>query len=193
MAPPRKARIAVSSAHAVLYPDGKETRMTIIQCYVTGSHLTGTYQPDWLSQQEEWLHDEDRKVLEDHRSQLGPSKLDNLLKPSDIKPENPFFASAGHASLIDYPTAKGLQEIAAKIYAKGGIISAVCHGGAIFPGIIDPFTNKSIIPGKRVTGFTTRGDKEKRVLDTIKSWKRPTETSADDAGAIYVSPPGPWV
>ncbi|ODQ75357.1 hypothetical protein LIPSTDRAFT_102138 [Lipomyces starkeyi NRRL Y-11557] len=190
MAPPRKARIAVSSAHAVLYPDGKETRLSITKAlHQFNVFRDARFEPDWLSQQEEWLHDEDRKVLEDHRSQLGPSKLDNLLKPSDIKPENPFFASAGHASLIDYPTAKGLQEIAAKIYAKGGIISAVCHGGAIFPGIIDPFTNKSIIPGKRVTGFTTRGDKEKRVLDTIKSWKRPTETSADDAGAIYVSPP----
>ncbi|KAK9336631.1 class I glutamine amidotransferase-like protein [Lipomyces starkeyi] len=176
MAPPRKARIAVSSAHAVLYPDGKETRLSITKAlHQFNVFRDARFEPDWLSQQEEWLHDEDRKVLEDHRSQLGPSKLDNLLKPSDIKPENPFFASAGHASLIDYPTAKGRQTV------------SVCHGGAIFPGIIDPFTNKSIIPGKRVTGFTTRGDKEKRVLDTIKSWKRPTETSADDAGAISES------
>ena len=36
-----------------------------------------------------------------------------------------FFASAGHASLIDYPDAKGLQQIAADIYADGGIVSAV--------------------------------------------------------------------
>ena len=36
-----------------------------------------------------------------------------------------FFASAGHASLIDYPDAKGLQSIAAKIYTDGGIVSAV--------------------------------------------------------------------
>ena len=36
-----------------------------------------------------------------------------------------FFASAGHASLIDYPEAKGLQSIAAKIFTDGGIVSAV--------------------------------------------------------------------
>ena len=36
-----------------------------------------------------------------------------------------FFASAGHASLIDYPDAKGLQDIAAKMYAAGSIISTV--------------------------------------------------------------------
>ncbi|KAK9349664.1 class I glutamine amidotransferase-like protein [Lipomyces doorenjongii] len=206
MAPPRKALIAISSAHAVLYPDGKETGLFVTEALhpfnvfrnagfeVDLISETGTYQPDWLSQQEDWLHDEDRRVWEDHKSQFR-SKLDNLLKPSDVKPENYglFFASAGHASVIDNPTAKGLQEIAAKIYANGGIISAVCHGGAIFPGVIDPSTNKSIIHGKRVTGFTTQGEKEEGVLDTIKSWKRPTiETSAADAGAIYVSPPGPW-
>lgn len=104
-----------------------------------------------------------------------------------------FFASAGHASLIDYPDAKGLQSIASKMYTSGDIISAVCHGGAIFPGIIDPSTNKSIIAGKKVTGFTTKGEEEEGVLDTIKSWNRPTiEAAAADAGAIYISPPGPW-
>lgn len=36
-----------------------------------------------------------------------------------------FFASAGHASLIDYPDAKGLQAIASKMYSDGAIISAV--------------------------------------------------------------------
>lgn len=36
-----------------------------------------------------------------------------------------FFASAGHASLIDYPDAKGLQNIASKMNTDGGVISAV--------------------------------------------------------------------
>jgi len=104
-----------------------------------------------------------------------------------------FFASAGHASLIDYPDAKGLQEIAASMYSKGDIISAVCHGGAIFPGIIDKSTGKSIIFGKEVTGFTTQGEIEEGILDTIKSWDRPTiEAAAGSAGAKYIPPPTPW-
>lgn len=45
---------------------------------------TGTYQPDWLSQQKDWLPDEDRKVWEDHNSEFR-SKLDHLLTPSDVK------------------------------------------------------------------------------------------------------------
>jgi hypothetical protein len=64
------------------------------------------------------------------------------------------------------------------------IIIISCHGGAIFPGIIDPNTGKSIIAGRRVTGFTTKGEEEEGVLDTIKSWNRPTiEASAADSGA----------
>ena len=47
---------------------------------------TGTYQPDWLSQQKDWLNDQDRAVWEDHSSEFR-SKLDKLLKPSDINPD----------------------------------------------------------------------------------------------------------
>ena len=104
-----------------------------------------------------------------------------------------FFASAGHASLIDYPTATQLQRIASKIYSDGGIVSAVCHGGAIFPGVINPVTNESIINGRKVTGFTTKGEEEAGVLETIRGWDRPTiEEAAGKAGGTYVAPPGPW-
>lgn len=99
MAPPRKALIAVTSAHAPLYPDGKETGLFITEALhpfnvfkkagfeVDLVSETGSYQPDWLSQQKEWLPDEDRAVWEDHSSEFR-SKLDKLQKPSDIKPDN---------------------------------------------------------------------------------------------------------
>ncbi|OOF95040.1 hypothetical protein ASPCADRAFT_130601 [Aspergillus carbonarius ITEM 5010] len=206
MSQPRKALIAITSAHAPLYPEGKETGLFITEALhpfnvfkAAGFEVdlvseTGTYQPDWLSQQKEWLPEEDRKVWEDHSSEFR-SKLDKLLQPSDIQADSYglFFASAGHASLIDYPDAKGLQTIASKIYINGGIVSAVCHGGAIFPGILDPRTGKSIIDGRKVTGFTTRGEEEEGVLETIQKWNRPTiEASAASSGATYVSPAGPW-
>ncbi|KKK25575.1 hypothetical protein P175DRAFT_0191476 [Aspergillus ochraceoroseus IBT 24754] len=206
MSPARKAVIAITSAHAPLYPEGKETGLFITEALhpfnvfrqagfdVDLVSETGTYQADWLSQQKDWLDDEDRAVWEDHSSEFR-SKLDHLYKPSDVNPSSYglFFASAGHASLIDYPDARGLQAIASRIYADDGIVSAVCHGGAIFPGIIDSSTGKPIIDSCQVTEFTTRGEEEEGVLDTIKSWNRPTiEASAAASGATYISPPGPW-
>ena len=76
------------------------------------------------------------------------------------------------------------------MYGDGAIISAVCHGGAIFPGVKSPITGKSIIDGRQVTGFTTKGEEEEGVLDTIKSWKRPTiEQAAKECGATCMSNP----
>ena len=49
---------------------------------------------------------------------------------------------------------------------------------------MDAKTGKSIIVGKKVMGFTTKGEEEEGVLDTIKSWHRPTiEAPAASAGA----------
>jgi hypothetical protein len=69
-----------------------------------------------------------------------------------------FFASAGHAALYDYPTATGLQAVAADIWARGGIVGTMCHGPAILPGTIDAKTGQSPVACKTVTGFTLEGE-----------------------------------
>ena len=48
---------------------------------------TGTYQADWLSQQPDWLKDDDKKVWEDTKSEFR-QKLDSGLKPYDLNPDN---------------------------------------------------------------------------------------------------------
>ncbi|OCK76028.1 class I glutamine amidotransferase-like protein [Lepidopterella palustris CBS 459.81] len=205
--PPRRALIAVTSAHAPLYPDGKETGVFISEALhpfqafrsagfeVDLISETGAHTPDWLSLQKDFLPDDDRRIYEDQSSEFR-SKLDSLLKPGDVKPSDYglLFFSAGHASLIDYPTATGLHAIASSIYTvNGGIVAAVCHGGAAFPSIIDPTTSRSIIAGKKVTGFTTLAEEQEGIIDVIKRWGTETiEASAGRAEAVYVSPPGPW-
>ena len=108
------------------------------------------------------------------------------------------------SSLIDYPDAGGLQAIASQMYSQGEISSAVYVTLIVHvlstnhldvmevqfsQGIIEQSTSRSIIAGKKVTGFSTRGEEEEGVLDTIKSWNRPTlETAAADAGATCKPP-----
>lgn len=70
MAPPKRALIAITSAHRELYPDGKETGLFISEALHPFQGLreagfevdfvseTGTYVPDWLSQQEDYLKGE---------------------------------------------------------------------------------------------------------------------------------------
>ncbi|WFD32476.1 D-lactate dehydratase [Malassezia sp. CBS 17886] len=202
---PRRVLISVTSAHAVLSKEAGETGMFVTEALhpfnvfkkagfeVDLVSETGEYTPDHLSLTKPWITDEELAIYNDHKSEFR-SKLDHLNKPADIDASKygVFFASAGHASLLDYPHAKGLQKIAQKIYEDGGIMSAVCHGGAILPRIMDNY-GKSIIAGRQVTGFTTKGEEELGVLQAIKDLQTPTiEESAASAGAVYVAPPNPW-
>lgn len=53
------------------------------------------------------------------------------------------------------------------------MVTSVCHGPAIFPGIIDPATGKSVAHGKRITGFGTQGEEDMGLSNVLKSWGKP--------------------
>ena len=61
---------------------------------------TGTYQADWLSQQPDWLKDEDKKTWEDSKSDFR-QKLDAGLKPRDLNPDDVGIPS-NEKSFIDH-------------------------------------------------------------------------------------------
>lgn len=146
---PRRVLLAITSAKAPLYPDGGQTGLFVTEALhpfqifreagfeVDLVSETGSYSPDALSLTKDWISEKDLAIFEDHSSEFR-SKLDKLYKPSDLKADNYglFFASAGHASLIDYPDARGLQALGVHIWNAGGIVSAVCHGGAIVSSIV---------------------------------------------------------
>lgn len=104
-----------------------------------------------------------------------------------------FFASAGHASLIDYPTAKSLQNIALKVWANGGIVSSVCHGPAIFSNLIDPATKEPLIKGKKITGFASEAEHNMGIYDELQALKvELVEDLATRLGATYERGRGVW-
>lgn len=184
MSPPRRALIAITSAQATLF-QGKETTGLFISealhpydiLVAAGFEVdlaseTGTYTADWLSQQPDFLNGSDLETWNNINSSFR-QKLDSMTKASEIDGSKygVFFASAGHAALIDYPTASALQHIAAQVWGNGGIVSSVCHGPAIFANIIDPATQEPIIKGKKITGFTTEAEKDMGIYDELMAWK----------------------
>jgi putative intracellular protease/amidase len=183
MTPPRRALISITSAHATLF-QGKETTglfisealhpykvLTAAGFEVDLTSETGTYTPDWLSQQPDFLNGEDLATWQDTNSSFR-KKLDNMPKAADIDGSRYgiFYASAGHAALIDYPTASALQKIAAQVWENGGIVSAVCHGPALFANLVDPATNEPLIKGKTITGFTTEAEVTMGIMEELRSW-----------------------
>ncbi|GAN04353.1 molecular chaperone Hsp31 [Mucor ambiguus] len=203
---PRKALIAVTSYNEPFYADGTKTGLFYTEALhpyqalkkagfdVDLASETGTYGMDEHSTEKQFLTDEDEKILNDPNHPFNVLLNKHLHKASDLdaKQYGLFFASAGHATLYDYPSARGLQSIAEDIYKRGGIVSAVCHGPAILPGIKGE-DGKSIINGKTVTGFTTEGEVQLNILDKIKNDKVPTiEEGAASVGATYVAPPTPF-
>ncbi|KAJ9605699.1 plasma membrane heat shock protein [Cladophialophora chaetospira] len=202
---PRRAIISVTSATAPLH-NGNPTGLFISEALHPYNVFTaagfevdlvsekGTYVPDWLSLQKDFLDGEEKKVWEDVNSPFR-KKLDNMPPVGSIdgKKYGIFFASAGHAALIDYPHAKGLHKIATDVWTQGGIVSAVCHGEAIYPGVIDPATGESVIKGKTITGFTTEGEYDMHIMEPIRSWGEPLiDEWAEKLGAKYVRPDGVW-
>lgn len=207
MSLPRKATIAITSYNEIFYADGKRTGLFFTEALhpfnvlteagfdVDLASETGTFGYDEHSLSKEFVTPEDEAAYHDPQHPFMVKLNTQLMKASDVKKDEYglFFASAGHASLYDYPHARGLQSIAEDIWSRGGIVSAVCHGPAILPGIIDAKTGQSIIAGKAVTGFTTEGEIVLKILDKIQQDKVPTiEEGAAAVEAKYLSPLRPF-
>ena len=92
------------------------------------------------------------------KEHLYDAEFMNLLKHT-FKPEQvnakdyqAVYYSGGGAAMFGVAENKSIQDIASKIYASGGIISAVCHGTA---GIVNLKNSNgvSIFSNKKITGF----------------------------------------
>lgn len=200
-----KALIALSSYNGDFYPDGVKTGVFATEALhpfetfkakdidVDFVSETGTWGYDQHSLSDAFVNSNDRAILEQEKSEFNVA-MKNVKKPSEVDGNDYqiFFASAGHASLFDYPTAKGLVSLAETVYKNGGVVSAVCHGPAIFKNMKDP-KGESIIKGKTITGFTDKGEVAMLVDQSIKQRGIETiEEIAASLGATYKGPEGPF-
>src|SRR5215469_4800310 len=197
---PRKAIISISSFNGAIFPGNLKTGLfftealhpfevfTSAEFEVDLASETGTFGFDEVSLTDPLLSGSDKAVFNNPKHPFMVKLKSQLKKAVDLKKEDygVFFASAGHAALYDYPTAKGLQAVASNIWDRGGVIGMVCHGPAILQGVIDPKTGKSIIEGKTVTGFTIEGELIFRILDKLREDKVvPVVEAVTAVGAYY--------
>jgi putative intracellular protease/amidase len=154
---------------------------------------TGKCEFDDISLTPPFLSGSEHAILNNLKHPFMVKIKSQLKKASDLKKQDYgfFFASAGHAALYDYPTAKGLQAVAADVWERGGIVGTVCHGPAILPGIIDSKTGKSIVHGRTVTGFSLEGELIFRILDKLRAdGVVPVVEAVTAAGGFYSGPMG---
>ena len=81
--------------------------------------------------------------------------LENTLKVSDVNPADydAIYLTGGHGTMFDFPDSKALQDLIAKFYETGKVVSAVCHGPG---GLLNVklSNGENLITGKEVTGFS---------------------------------------
>lgn len=85
------------------------------------------------------------------------TQVENTLLPSEVNPNeySAIFYAGGHGTMWDFPNAEDIGQIAAQIYERGGVVSAVCHGPA---GLLPIYlsSGEPLAKGKKIAGFTNQ-------------------------------------
>ena len=127
-----------------------------------------------------------RKFWDDPQWQ---DKMSTTMTPDEVNPDEykAIFYAGGHGAMFDFPDNKKLADIAARIYDRGGIVSAVCHGPAGLINILLP-DGTNLIKGKNFDCFTNAEEKEN---GTTQFMPFLLQTALEDKGGIF-NGAAPW-
>lgn len=116
-------------------------------------------------------------------------KVEHTLIPSEVNPDeySAIYYVGGHGTMWDFADNTELATIATKIYEKGGIVSAVCHGPS---GLVNVKLSNGnfLVKGKRVNAFTNEEEIAVK-LDTVVPFL--LESKLIERGAIFEKS-APW-
>ncbi len=87
---------------------------------------------------------------QDVASKLATTRTADQLNPADYRV---IYFVGGHGTMWDFPDSAELAQLAADVYAHGGVVAAVCHGPAGLLGIKNP-DGTPLVAGKTVASFT---------------------------------------
>lgn len=93
---------------------------------------------------------------------------ENTLMPLQVDPDAyvAIFYAGGHATMWDFPNSAELAAIAARIYERGGVVAAVCHGPA---GLVNLklADGRYLVDGKDVAAFTNEEERAVGLYDVV--------------------------
>jgi len=90
------------------------------------------------------------KFLHDLSDRLTDTATADQVDAADY---DAIFYVGGHGTMWDFPNCEELAKLAAGIYARGGVVAAVCHGPAGLVNIqLD--TGAYLVNGKQLTAFS---------------------------------------
>lgn len=120
---------------------------------------------------------------------LADDNLKNIMKNStslrdvNIKEYDAIVFAGGHGTMWDFPNNSNIHSKVLDIYAKNGVIGAICHGVAALINVKDN-NGQNIIRDKEVTGFSNNEEKIVGLTDVVPF---SLEESLVEAGAKYSS------
>lgn len=112
-------------------------------------------------------------------------KMSATMTPDQVNADDyrAIFYAGGHGAMWDFPDNKELARIAASIYERGGIVSAVCHGPAGLVNILlSDGTN--LVKSRKVDSFTNA---EEEANGTAAIVPFMLQTALTDKGAEFES------
>ncbi|MBC2653939.1 type 1 glutamine amidotransferase domain-containing protein [Pseudomonas sp. MSSRFD41] len=112
---------------------------------------------------------------------------ESTLAPAQVDPDAyaAVFYAGGHATMWDFPDSSEIAAIAARIYERGGVVAAVCHGPA---GLVNLklFNGRYLVEGKDVSAFTNDEERAVGLYDTVPFL---LADALEERGARHISAP----
>jgi len=117
------------------------------------------------------------------------SVLETTAPVSSLAPEryDGIYLAGGHGAVFDFPEHPALSRVVSSIWARGGVVAAMCHGSSGLLGAQD-VDGSPLVAGRRVTGFS---DSEEGILRTRHEVPMLVEASLRAQGARYSKHPVP--
>lgn len=96
------------------------------------------------------------------------ARLHASLAPGDVDPTRyaAIFYAGGHGTMWDFPDQATLAEVAARIYDRGGVVSAVCHGPAALVNV-RLGSGAYLVAGKEVAAFTNEEERAVGLAEVV--------------------------